>query len=265
MFLPQVYKSKKKKIFFENEVRHKIFITNDKNLNYLLHKRFYWMKKYFKKKDQIIIELGSGSGCIKKILNNKKILLTDIIKYPWIDKRIDMTKVNLERKYKNKVDIFIINHALHHSSNPVKCLKKLHKYLKKGGCILINEPETSFFLKLIQIITRDEGWSYKKNIFKVNKKETPEDKDPWFSNTATAELLFKNKIKFIKYFPEYDILKNELSEFLIFINSGGVNSDIFKVPLNNPVLKILDFIDWILIKIFPRVFALNRSVVLKKN
>ena len=43
MFLPEVYKSKKKKIFFENEVRYKIFKTNDKNLNYLLHKRFYWM------------------------------------------------------------------------------------------------------------------------------------------------------------------------------------------------------------------------------
>lgn len=265
MFLPEVYKSKKKKIFFENEVRHKIFKTNDKNLNYLLHKRFYWMKKYFKKKDQIIIELGSGSGCIKKILNDKKILLTDIIKYPWIDKKIDMTKVNLEKKYKNKVDIFIINHALHHSSNPAKCLKKLYKYLKKNGCILINEPETSFFLKLIQIITRDEGWSYKKNIFKVNKKETPEDKDPWFSNTATAELLFRDKIKFKNYFPEYDILKNELSEFLIFINSGGVNSNVFKISLNYPLLKILDLVDWVLIKIFPRVFALNRSVVLKKN
>ena len=30
---------------------------------------------------------------------------------------------------------------------------------------------------------------------------------------------------------KYDILKNELSEFIIFINSGGVNSDIFKISL----------------------------------
>ena len=264
MFLPQVYKSKRKKIFFENEVRNKIFNKSSKNLSFLLHKRFNWMKRYFKKKDQIIIELGSGSGCIKKILNKKKILLTDIIKYPWIDKKIDMTKVNLKNKYKNKVDIFIINHALHHSSNPVNCLKRLHKYLKKDGYILINEPETSFCLKLIQMITSDEGWSYKRNIFEVNRKETSEDKDPWFSNTATAELLFGNKIKFDNYFPEYDICKNELSEFFIFINSGGVNSDIFKIPLNYPALKILDLIDWILIKIFPRIFALNRSIVLKK-
>ena len=40
-----------------------------------------------------------------------------------------------------------------------------YKVLKKRWLILINEPETSFFLKLIQIITKDEGWSYKKNIF----------------------------------------------------------------------------------------------------
>ena len=48
--------------------------------------------KIYKRK-KIIIELGSGNGCLKKILKNKSILLTDIIKYPWIDKKIDMLKV----------------------------------------------------------------------------------------------------------------------------------------------------------------------------
>ena len=41
---------------------------------------------------KIIIELGSGNGCIKKIIDDKKIILTDIIKYPWIDKKVDMRK-----------------------------------------------------------------------------------------------------------------------------------------------------------------------------
>ena len=50
------------------------------------------MKRYMKGR-KIIIELGSGNGCIKRILKNKKIILTDIIKYPWIDKKIDMLKV----------------------------------------------------------------------------------------------------------------------------------------------------------------------------
>mgnify|MGYP004255108037 FL=1 len=68
--------------------------SKNKNLIYLLNKRFSWMKKYLKGK-KIIVELGSGNGCIKKIINDKKIILTDIIKYPWIDKKVDMLKVNL--------------------------------------------------------------------------------------------------------------------------------------------------------------------------
>ena len=60
------------------------------------------------------------------------------------------------------------------------------------------------------------------------------------------------------------MIKNELSEFLIFINSGGVNTNLFKIPLNDFFLNLLNYIDVILIKIFPGVFALNRKIVLKK-
>ena len=264
MFLPSEYNSDKKKQVIESEVRKKIFKNSNSNLDYLLNKRFYWMKKFIpKNKNKIIIELGSGSGCIKKVLNKEKIILSDIIKYDWIDEKIDMLKMNLSKKYLKKVDIFIINHALHHCPNPTKCINLLIKFLRKGGMILINEPETSFFLKLIQLITKDEGWSYKKDIFNtsVNLFKT---NDPWFSNTATAELLFKDEKLFKKKFPKLLILKNELSEFFIFLNSGGVNSNIKKIPLNNFFLSILNQIDNLLIKIFPSVFALNRSVVLKK-
>ena len=115
MILPIEYKSKKKKNISEKLVRKKIFEKIDLNLIFLLKKRFLWMKNYFPKKNKkIIIEIGSGSGCIKKILTNENIILTDIIKHPWIDLKIDMYKMNLNKKYINKVDVFIINHALHH-------------------------------------------------------------------------------------------------------------------------------------------------------
>ena len=264
MFLPIEYKSKKKKKFLEKEFKNKIFYNCNNNLYFLLKKRFKWMQKYTdKKNNNIIVELGSGSGCIKKIIKSDKILLTDIVKHKWIDKKIDMLKINLGKKFYNKVDIFIINHALHHCPNPVKCLKLLQKYLKKNGLILINEPETSFFLKLIQLITDDEGWSYKKNIFD-SKKNFFKTNDPWFSNTATGELLFKNQKKFERNFPGFKFLKNELSEFFIFINSGGVNSNILKIPLNNFFLEIFNFLDKLLVKLLPGIFALNRSVVLQK-
>ncbi len=264
MFLPNEYKSKKKKVFIEKEVREKIFFNSNNNLDFLLKKRFSWMRDFIsEKRDQIIIELGSGSGCIKKVLNKENIILTDINKYDWINFKLDMLKINLDKKFKNNVDIFIINHALHHCPNPVKCLKLLSDYLKKDGLILINEPETSFSLKLIQMITKDEGWSYEENIFEL-KNNLFDEGDPWFSNTATGEMLFKNKSKFKKYFPEFEFIKNELTEFFIFLNSGGVNTNIFKIPLSFFFLNLLNVIDNFLIRFFPSIFALNRKIVLKK-
>ena len=235
--------------------------SDNKNLIYLLNKRFSWMKKYIKRKE-IIIELGSGNGCIKKIIDNKKIILTDIIKYPWIDKKVDMLKINLGKKYLKKVDIFIINHSLHHCANPALTLKKMSIYLKKNGYILINEPETSFFLKFIQVVLDDESWSLKSKVF--NHKNIFNPKNPWISNTAVAQLLFKNDKKFQKHFPQYEIVQNKLSEFFIFLNSGGVNSSFFHIKLNNFFLKILNIVDEILIFFLPNIFALNRTIVLKK-
>ncbi len=220
------------------------------------------MKKYLHKK-KIIVELGSGNGCIKKIINNKKIILTDIIKYPWIDKKVDMRKVNLGKKYYKKVDIFIINHSLHHCSSPYLTLRHMGNYLKKNGYILINEPETSFFLKLFQVILDDEGWSLRSKVFSRRNIFNP--KSPWISNTAVAQLMFKNTQKFENYFPEYKIIENKLSKFLVFLNSGGVNSNFLHIKLNKFLLNLTDFLDKILISLFPSIFALNRKIIIKKR
>ena len=256
-----ISKSEKDPDIFQN--RNKILKSNNPNLIYLLNKRFKWMRKYTNNK-KIIIELGSGNGCLKRVLNQKNIILTDIIKYPWIDKKIDMLKVNLEKKYINKVDVFIINHSLHHCANPSKCLDKLSNYLKKDGVILINEPETSFMLKMIQILLDDESWSLEDDVFKKNKNIF-NPKNPWISNTAVAQLLFKNQTKFHKNFPQYKIEKNYVSEFFVFLNSGGVNSDFFNIKLNFFLLSVVNFIDQILIFFLPNIFALNRTIILRKK
>ena len=261
MFFLKEYKAKKVKAPDNLSNRRRIMSSKNKNLIYLLNKRFSWMKEYLKGK-KIIVELGSGNGCIKKIINDKKIILTDIIKYPWIDKKVDMLKINLGKKYIKKVDVFIINHSLHHCANPALTLKKMSVYLKRNGYVLINEPETSFFLKLIQMLLDDESWSLKAKVF--NYKSIFNPRSPWISNTAVAQLLFKNNQKFHRYFPQYKIEKNKLSEFFIFLNSGGVNSSFFHIKLNNFFLKILNIFDNILIFFLPSIFALNRTTVLQK-
>ena len=261
IFAKEFYPKRVKKCSIFNS-RKKFKDKKNKNVRFLLEKRFLWMKKLIKNKKNII-ELGSGNGASKEILKNRKIVLTDIQKYSWISKKADMTKLNLGKKYKKKVDIFIINHALHHCSNPAKLLKRISIYLKKNGLVLINEPEVSFFLRFFQFILDDEAWSFKVNIFN-SKKNIFKPDSPWDANTAVARLLFANEKKFNLYFPQFNIIKNELSEFFIFLNSGGVVNDTFYIPTNKFLFSFLNYIDQVLIFLFPKIFALNRSVVLKK-
>ena len=261
IFLKEFYPKRIKDCSIQKS-RNKFKNKKNKNTFFLLQERFSWMKNYLKGK-KIIIELGCGNGASKYILKNNKIILTDIQKYSWISKKVDMTKLNLGKKYLKKVDVFIINHALHHCPNPAQSLKKMLIYLKKDGLILINEPETSFFLKFFQYLLDDESWSYNVNIFN-SKKNIFKSNSPWDSNTAVAQLLFKNEKKFNFYFPNFVFLKNELSEFSIFLNSGGVVQDTFHIPINKFIFNLMNFVDKLLIWFLPGIFALNRRVILKK-
>ena len=109
----------------------------------------------------------------------------------------------------------------------------------------------------------DESWSLTDDIFNKNKNLF-NPKNPWISNTAIAQLLFKNKYIFQKNFPQYLVETNYVSEFFIFLNSGGVNSNFFSLRLNSFLLNTVDLIDKVLIFLFPGIFALNRTIVLRK-
>ncbi len=263
MIFIKEFKPKKIKKCDTEESRRRFLNKKNKNLNFLLGERFLWMKKYIKSKKKII-ELGSGNGASKSVLKNKNIILTDIQKYSWISKRVDMNKLNLEKKYKKKVDIFILNQSLHHCANPAKLLKKMSHFLKKGGFILIREPEISFFLKFFLILLDDEAFSFNVDIFN-HKKNIFNPNNVYDANNATPNLLFNNEEKFHKNFPQYKIVDNKLSEFFIFLNSGGVVQKTYYIPINKFFFNFLNYTDKLLIFLFPTIFALGRTVVLKKK
>jgi hypothetical protein len=242
-----------KKINLKNS-REKFFKDN-KNFIFLITKRFNWMKKYIKNKNTII-EVGSGNCLIKNILSNK-IICTDIFPLKNLSKKLDMDNFSLNKKFKKKVDIFIFNHSLHHSSNPQKLLKIISKnYLKKNGHVLINEPEISYVFRAFLTICDHEG--YDLNIENRKKRLF------WRENNATGRHLFGKK-KINDSFLNYKIKKNTLNECLVFLNSSGNGVDAPHIRLNNFFLKIIDVLDFFLVKLSPSIFALNRSIVLKNT
>jgi len=238
MIFSREFIPKKIKKFNILESRERFKNKKNKNLRLLMEKIFFWMKKFIKDKKNII-ELGSGNGACKDILKNKHIILTDIQKYKWISKKINMNSLKLEKKYIKKVDVFIINHAM-------------------------NEPEISFFLRFFLFLLDDEAWSFKVDIFN-SKKNIFTPNTLCDANNATATLLFKDEKKFNLHFPQYKIINNKLSEFLVFLNSGGAAQKTFHIPGNSLLFNFFNLIDRILIFFLPSVFALNRAVILKKN
>ena len=73
MFFTKEFNPKRIKKCDTFKSRTKIIKNTNKNLKYLLDKRFAWMKKFIKKKKKVI-ELGSGNGIIKEVLKNNNIL-----------------------------------------------------------------------------------------------------------------------------------------------------------------------------------------------
>ena len=242
------------KILSPNESAKKLTKKN-KNLDYLLKKRFNWMKKYINRK-RTVIELGSGNGFIKKYLG-EKIITSDLKTHQNIDYKFDMNNLKLPKKLKKKVNVFILNHSLHHCKDPLKLIRIMKDNLKKNGFILINEPEISFVFKFFLKIFNHERWDL--DVSKSNQKNF------WLQNNATGRILFKKNFenKFVK--QNFYVVKNQLNEFLIFLNSGGNSVNSPHIKLSETNLNLLNKLDDFLIKVSPEIFALNRRIVLKKK
>lgn len=238
--------------------RNYFFKKKPPNLNFLLKKRYEWMKEYCKNKE-FIVEIGSGAGLIKEFIPNAKIECTDVEKHPWLDKQVDA----LDPPYPDKsIDVLIVNEVIHHLESPIKFFKQAYRILKKDGYLLINDVHTSLIMRFLLRSLSHEGYSYDINIFDENEK-TCIGTDPWTANNAVTEILMKDK-KLFQEKTNFTVLQYHKVEFLIFLVSGGVVTKTPTIQLPEIILRIIHRIDQCLIRIFPNIFALSSKIVLKK-
>ena len=153
---------------------------------------------------------------------------------------------------------------VHHIPYPIKFFKEMNRVLKKNGKLIIFEPYCSALLQLITIIMKHEGFDFTVNPWDEEHPKS-DSKDVWAGNIAVSNLIFDDKEVFKEYLGSYfSIEYEELTECLIFLNSGGVTSKTFCIPMNYFFLNILHGIDKLLVKLFPNLFCLGRRLVLKK-
>ena len=228
------------------------------NLDILLKERYCWMNKYIKDQWRVI-EIGSGAGFSEFYLNNKP-FMTDVVQNDWIDGSLDATQMELDN---NSVDCIIASHNIHHFYSPYKFFKECERVLRPGGIVLIQELNTSFLLRLLLRLMRHEGWSYEVDVFDPAAIAN-DPSDLWSANCAIPELLFDQPERFENTFSKLKIELNKKMECILFPLSGGVISKTGVPELPLWALRFVVWVDSILIAISPGVFAMGRSVVLRK-
>ena len=264
----------KEKIQFSKEANRMQSIANTKvaretyysnkynNVKFLLSKRFGWMNKFIKESDHGI-EVGSGAGFSKDFIKNKNFKLTDLGNDEHLDyKNIDAQNTGFKN---NDLDFVIASNMIHHIPYPIKFFKEIHRILKNGGRLIIFESYCSIFFQLATMIMKHEGFDFTLNVWDEEEPKSDE-KNAWHGNIAVPHLIFDDRYRFDKEIGNlFEIEYEELTECLIFINSGGVTSKTTFIPMNNFFLNILDYIDRVLIKFFPKIFCMGRRIVLKKK
>tara|TARA_B100000686_G_scaffold347762_1_gene437195 strand:+ start:483 stop:1289 length:807 start_codon:yes stop_codon:yes gene_type:complete len=231
------------------------------NLFFLIKNRYEWMNKFIEK-DGLGIEMGAGAGLSKKFILNKNLKISDFSDHQHLDyKNIDAQNTKLNDNF---YDYIIAANMIHHIPYPIKFFKEMHRILKKDGKLIIQEAYCSIIFQIITVIMRHEGFDFTKNVWSETVPVTDGD-DLWDGNIAVPHLVFDDLHIFNKYLGSHFKIEHEnFSECFIFLNSGGVCSRTFYIPLNNFFLNIFNKIDTMLTKNFPKIFAMGRRLVLKK-
>ena len=233
----------------------------NKNLYFLLKKRYEWMKKFIKE-DDIGLEVGAGAGFSKEFILNKNFKISDLADNDHLDhKNIDSQNTKLTD---SSYDFIIASNMVHHVPFPNKFFREMYRLLKPGGKLIIQEAYCSIVFQIITIIMRHEGFDFTKNVWS-EKEPMSDTNDIWAGNIAVPHLVFDDQIKFEeKLGSKFKIKHQKIYECLVFLNSGGVSSKTFYIPLNDFFLKLLNILDKILVGLLPKFFGMGRQIILEK-
>jgi SAM-dependent methyltransferase len=234
--------------------------TRFPNLTFLFKKRFDWMNNYIFDTDEVL-EVGCGIGVTKLFVKKGNLILSDVIDNPWVDRQEDALNLSYADE---SLDVIIANNIIHHLAHPLQFFQETDRVLKKGGRLLIQDINCSFFMQRLLRFMHIEDFNFKVNVFDRNQICT-NPQNPWNGNNAIPNLLFDDVKRFEQYVPYLKIIEFKKSEFFVYICSGGISGKTFSIPLPYAVLKILDTIDNFLVLMLPMVFALQMRVVLEKK
>lgn len=202
-----------------------------------------------------ILEIGGGSGNLKEFFPDA--ISSDVVFVPWIDAVLDAHRLPF---HDETFDNIILFDVLHHLHDPVRFFYESRKVLKTKGRIVLMEPYISLISYFIYRFFHPEDLIW--NINPLNKKGLEKDQKHVYANQAIPTLIFERySHQFVKYFPYFNIIKKERTDFIIYPLSGG-----FHHPSLCPIVlySTLEYLEKLL-RPLNRLLAFHLFVVLEKT
>ena len=230
------------------------------NLRLLLKRRYDWMN-HFIEPTHVGLEVGCGTGLSKQFIRAEKYYLSDVSDYDWLDfKHVDALATPFGD---SSFDFVVCSNMIHHVAQPLVFFREMNRILRLNGVLIIQEINASLAMRCVLRLMRHEGYSYVPDVFDESVI-CNDPADPWSANCAIPNLLFDDVKRFERQVPDFEIVHRGFSEFTCMLNSGGVIAKTMHVPLPAWMVNMLYGLDAALTRLLPRVFALQRQVVLEK-
>lgn len=229
------------------------------NLKYLLEKRLGWMNNFIKN-DDVGVEFGSGTGFSKLFIKCRNFKITDLNSYEWLDESgINVLQTPYEN---NSLDFVLVSNLIYTLPQPLLFFKEMERILKPEGVVIIHEVNASWSMRKIIKMRKHEGFDFSHDVYAL---DTPSSRIEINPNAAIPRLLFDRINDFEKQIPSFKIVYSGFSEFLLLLNSGGLASPTKYMRLPKFLLKLVNTVDKILIRLAPQTFALQRQIVIQKT
>ncbi len=214
----------------------------------LLHARIIQRKPFLKKiyidfykqfaelvpesQGKILVELGSGGGFIKEVINN--VITSEVLELPNVDKVFSALEMPFD---KASVDAFFMIDVFHHIAEPRVFFGEVLRCLKDGGKVIMIEPANTLFSRIIYRNFHHELFDVRAQweLEQTGRLSQGNGAMPWIIFTRDRKI-------FEQEFPSLKIVRIRNHTPLRYILSGGLSLRQLVPSFTYELIKAIEYV-----------------------